>query len=99
VLFARYDLGTARGLSPRDLNGGTWTTWRYRELMPVRDEANIVTLGEGMTPLLRASRLGRAYGFEPSLMWRACSSSMCGKFAVKPFCVMPMWKQFEKAEL
>src|SRR5260370_6606663 len=32
--------------------------------MPVRDEANIVTLGEGMTPLLRASRLGRAYGFD-----------------------------------
>jgi threonine synthase len=38
--------------------------WRYRELMPVREEANIVTLGEGMTPLLRASRLGRAYGFD-----------------------------------
>jgi threonine synthase len=64
VLFARYDLGAAHGLSPRDLNGRTWTMWRYRELMPVRDEANIVTLGEGMTPLLRASRLGRAYGFD-----------------------------------
>ena len=38
--------------------------WRYRELMPVRDEANLVSLGEGMTPLLRAQRLGRAYGFE-----------------------------------
>ena len=38
--------------------------WRYRELMPVRDEANLVSLGEGMTPLLRAERLGRAYGFE-----------------------------------
>src|SRR3984893_18699448 len=64
VLFARYDLGAALGLSPHDLNGRTWTMWRYRELMPVRDEANIVTLGEGMTPLLRASRLGRAYGFD-----------------------------------
>ena len=64
VLFARYDLGAAQGLSPRDLNGRTWTMWRYRELMPVRDETNIVTLGEGMTPLLRASRLGRAYGFD-----------------------------------
>ncbi len=64
VLFARYDLGAAQGLSPRDLSGRTWTMWRYRELMPVRDEANIVTLGEGMTPLLRASRLGRAYGFD-----------------------------------
>ncbi len=64
VLFARYDLGAAQALSPHDLNGRTWTMWRYRELMPVRKEANIVTLGEGMTPLLRASRLGRAYGFD-----------------------------------
>jgi threonine synthase len=31
--------------------------------MPVRQETNIVTLGEGMTPLLRAARLGRRYGF------------------------------------
>jgi threonine synthase len=29
--------------------------WRYRELLPVRDPANVVTLGEGMTPLLRVS--------------------------------------------
>src|SRR5438094_3588055 len=29
--------------------------WRYRELLPVRDEANVVTLGEGMTPLLRVN--------------------------------------------
>jgi threonine synthase len=64
VLFARYDLSAAQGLSPRDLHGRTWTMWRYRELMPVRDEANIVTLGEGMTPLLHASRLGRACGFD-----------------------------------
>jgi threonine synthase len=64
VLFARYDLRALQGLSPRDLNGRTWTMWRYRELMPVRDEANIVTLGEGMTPLLRARRLGSAYGFD-----------------------------------
>ena len=64
VLFACYDLDAARGLSPQVLNGRPSTMWRYFELMPVRQEANIVTLGEGMTPLLRASRLGRRYGFE-----------------------------------
>jgi threonine synthase len=64
VLFARYDLDAAKGLSPQALNGRPSTMWRYGELMPVRQEANIVTLGEGMTPLLRASRLGRRYGFE-----------------------------------
>ena len=36
--------------------------WRYFELLPVRDEANVVTLGEGGTPLLRAPRLERAHG-------------------------------------
>ena len=64
VLLARYDLDAAAGLSPQVLNGRASTMWRYFELMPVRQEANIVTLGEGMTPLLRASRLGRRYGFE-----------------------------------
>ena len=64
VLFARYDLPQARTSMPRDFSNRPSTMWRYRELMPVRDEANLVSLGEGMTPLLRAARLGRAYGFE-----------------------------------
>jgi threonine synthase len=64
VLFARYDLAAARKSMSRDFSKRPPTMWRYRELMPVRDEANVVTLGEGMTPLLRAARLGRAYGFE-----------------------------------
>lgn len=37
--------------------------WRYHELLPVRDERHILTLGEGMTPLLNAPRLAPA-GFE-----------------------------------
>ena len=36
--------------------------WRYRDLMPPHDDANIITLGEGWTPLLRAHRLGDAVG-------------------------------------
>jgi threonine synthase len=31
--------------------------WRYHELLPVRDERFVLTLGEGMTPLLAASSL------------------------------------------
>ncbi len=63
VLFARYDLERARkDFSKQDLAGREWTMWRWRELMPVRDEANIVTLGEGMTPLLHLKRLGQANG-------------------------------------
>lgn len=36
--------------------------WRYRELLPIRDPANIVNLGEGMTPLLHLKRLGKEIG-------------------------------------
>jgi threonine synthase len=64
VLFAYYDLLSARKSMSRDFTSRRPTMWRYRELMPVRDETNIISLGEGMTPLLRAGRLGRAYGFE-----------------------------------
>ncbi len=31
--------------------------WRYHELLPVREEQHVLTLGEGMTPLLAAPRL------------------------------------------
>ena len=37
--------------------------WRYHEFLPVVHSANIVTLGEGGTPLLKADRLGKAFGF------------------------------------
>lgn len=36
--------------------------WRYRELLPVVNEDNIVTMGEGMTPLLHLKRLGERVG-------------------------------------
>src|SRR5438270_7698088 len=56
VLFGRYDLAALKNaIVPEDFRRRSWDVWRYRELLPVRDEANVVTLGEGMTPLLRAS--------------------------------------------
>ncbi len=36
--------------------------WRYREVLPVEQDDNIVTFGEGFTPLLQASRLGTQIG-------------------------------------
>jgi threonine synthase len=36
--------------------------WRYREVLPVDTEENIITLREGWTPLLRAERLGQKLG-------------------------------------
>jgi threonine synthase len=57
VLYARYDLGAVRAaVRPGDFAGRRWDMWRYSELLPVRDEANVVSLGEGMTPLLHTRR-------------------------------------------
>jgi threonine synthase len=41
-----------------------WTMWRYREWLPLAAGESPVTLGEGGTPLLGASRLGARHGFE-----------------------------------
>ena len=69
VLFARYDLEAAARALPRErLASRPSTMWRYEEVMPVRDPANIVSLGEGFTPLLRAGRLAREIGIEHLLI-------------------------------
>jgi threonine synthase len=38
------------------------TLWRYRELLPAEDDRGIISLGEGMSPLLRCDRLGESMG-------------------------------------
>jgi threonine synthase len=64
-LFAHYDLAAAgRTLTKEALRGRTKSLWRYREVLPVADDADIVTLGEGFTPLLAAPRLGAKHGME-----------------------------------
>ena len=63
VLFARYDLAAIReSVRREDLASRDATMWRYREVMPVSDPAHIISLGEGMTPLLPAARLGKSLG-------------------------------------
>src|SRR3954468_1268422 len=63
-LLARYDLGragvtlTRQSLAARRAGG----LWRWAELLPVRDPAHWIHLGEGSTPLLPASRLGAELG-------------------------------------
>ncbi len=57
-LLAVYDLeALARDMAPGELAGREASMWRYHELLPVRDERFVLTLGEGMTPLLTAPRL------------------------------------------
>ncbi|MGH3661992.1 MAG: threonine synthase, partial [Micromonosporaceae bacterium] len=41
-----------------EIAGRAPTMWRYHELLPVRDQRNVTTLGEGMSPLVPLPRLG-----------------------------------------
>ena len=62
-LFARYDLEKAAETLTKDsLADRRRDMWRYREVMPVIDDANIISLGEGGTPLLKANRLAQLMG-------------------------------------
>ena len=62
-LLVRYDLERARRELDRDaVERGPHSLWRYAPLLPLRDPQHLVTLGEGMTPLLEAPRLGRRLG-------------------------------------
>jgi threonine synthase len=62
-LLARYDLeAAAAGLDRADLAGRVPSLWRYHELLPVRDPGRVVSMGEGMTPLVPLPRFGTAAG-------------------------------------
>jgi len=58
-IWVRYDLAAVgRELTKERLKTRPETMWRYRELLPYYDESDVVSLGERMTPLLHAPRLG-----------------------------------------
>ena len=68
-LLVRYDLEKAAGsLTKEDLKNRKPDLWRYRELLPVRDPENIITLGEGMTPIVELKQVGAHYGFSNLLL-------------------------------
>jgi threonine synthase len=62
-LLVRYDLQKAKTTFAKpSLTGGVASLWRYREFLPLQNDTNLVTLGEGYTPLLSAKRLGAELG-------------------------------------
>jgi threonine synthase len=65
VLFARYDLAALRADMPAPaLEGRAWDLWRYRELLPIRDDRFARSLGEGGTPLLATESAAAGVGLE-----------------------------------
>ena len=69
VLFPRYRIEEKEtrkifdSLKHRDPN-----MWRYKEFMPVKDDNNIVSLGEGFTPVLKSERLAHHLGIKNLLI-------------------------------
>ena len=61
-LLARYDLAkAARTLTREALKSRSANMWRYTEVLPARE---VVSLGEGMTPVIHAQRLGARLGLD-----------------------------------
>ena len=60
-LLARYDLASVQ-ITPAEIATRPPDLWRYHELLPVSGPEHVITLGEGMTPLLPAPRLGAEIG-------------------------------------
>ena len=62
-LLVKYDLAAlGKAVSKSDLQERLPEFWRYREFLPVRHSANVVRLGEVMTPILPAAKLQKLYG-------------------------------------
>ncbi|GAB3442051.1 threonine synthase [Actinophytocola sediminis] len=67
-LLVRYDLElVGASVSTADIATRAPDLWRYRELLPVVHQHNVVTLGEGMTPILPLSTFGQRIGL-PGLL-------------------------------
>lgn len=67
-LLVRYDLKKAAETLTKDsLKSREANLWRYKEVLPVENEKNIVSFGEGWTPLLEAKNLAESLSLKLNL--------------------------------
>ena len=86
-LYARYDLDALRGaFTPAVLRDRRPDLWRYEEVLPVRDPAHRVQLGEGLTPLLDVPRLAARAGFGRVLV-KDEGANPTGSFKARGLCL------------
>jgi threonine synthase len=65
IVEARYDLDALRASQWAEaLRQRRPHLWRYHEVLPIYDTENIVSLGEGQTPLIKSKALGAALGLK-----------------------------------
>ncbi len=68
-LVADYDYGLLEEYKfERMINVSDNSIWRYKDFLPVVDKANIISLGEGFTPIILCENLGEKYGTEKLYM-------------------------------
>ena len=69
-LYPRYDLAKAARTLTREAlaTRRERSLWRWREVLPVRDERHMLSLGEGGTPLCAAPRFGESIGLRQLLV-------------------------------
>ncbi len=85
-LFARYDLPElAPRFRPADVAGRA-DLWRYAPVLPVRDPAHRITLGEGWTPLLDAARVAERVGVRRCLV-KDEGQNPTGSFKARGLCM------------
>lgn len=79
-LVAEYELPIH--FSPSSLRNRVASMWRYREVLPVFEPAGIVSLGEGMTPVLAPRHLRAKYEL-PQLFIKDESVNPTGSFKAR----------------
>jgi len=79
-LLVVYDLQTA--FSKEELVGRGNDLWRYFEMLPVKDPKNIISLGEGFTPVLPLKKLSEKYSYS-SLQMKDESHNPTGSFKAR----------------
>ena len=86
-LLARYDLEALAGRWKRsDLAGRRHDLWRWREVLPLADGEEPLTLGEGGTPLLESRRMGPLLGLM-RLAFKDETSNPTGSFKARGLAV------------
>lgn len=93
-LLVRYDLEKARQNWNRDwIPDGPSSMWRYAPVLPVTKPSSIVSLGEGLTPMIHARRLGEKLGM-PKLYVKDDGVNPTGSFKARGLsCAISMAKE------
>lgn len=86
TLISNYDLNAVRREVDRDgIHARPKGMWRWHEMLPVQNPENIVSLGEGDTPLLCIPRVGKELGLA-NLLVKDESSNPTGSFKARGLC-------------